>query len=125
MSSIANMALRGFEVRPSPRVPRTLLRTKKKLITPSQLFCSVIVLALSANLVATQRFGGAPSVTNYEVFVGILGIVAALIGLAGSFISSLGGVIALAVDALTALFLFAGGIVRILFALPLSSSCRS
>jgi len=51
-------------------------------------------------------------VTNYEVFAGILCMVAAIIGLAGSFISSIGGVIALAVDALTALFLFAGGIVR-------------
>lgn len=72
---------------------------------------SVIVLGLSANLVATQHFGGAPATTNYEVFVGILGIVAALVGLAGSFISALGGIIALVLDGLTALFLFAGGIV--------------
>lgn len=50
--------------------------------------------------------------TNYEVFAGILCMVAAIIGLAGSFISSIGGLIALGVDALTALFLFAGGIVR-------------
>lgn len=81
-------------------------------MTHSKLFCSIIILGLSANLVATQRFGGAPSVTNYETFVGIISFVAALIGLAGSFISAIGGVIALAVDALTALFLFAGGIVR-------------
>ena len=53
--------------------------------------------------------------TNYETFVGIIGLVAALVGLAGSFISAIGGVIALAIDALTALFLFAGGIVSICF----------
>ena len=33
-------------------------------------------------------------------------------GLAASFISALGGIIALALDGLTALFLFAGGVVR-------------
>ncbi|KAL8823542.1 MAG: hypothetical protein Q9191_005760 [Dirinaria sp. TL-2023a] len=85
-----------------------------------ELAFSVIVLGLSANLVATQHFGGAPATTNYEVFVGIIGIVAALVGLAASFISALGGIVALALDGLTALFLFAGGIA---FAARIPTSC--
>ena len=100
-------------------LPRALSRALTLIL--SQVAFSVIVLALSANLVATQHFGGAPSTTNFEVFVGILGLVAALVGLAASFVSSLGGLIAFVLDGLTALFLFAGGVVRV----PLFLHCIS
>ncbi len=52
-----------------------------------------MILGLSGHLVADQAFGGAPSITNYEVFLGIWLLVISCVGLAGGFISALGGVV--------------------------------
>jgi len=71
-----------------------------------------VILGLSGHLVADQAFGGAPSITNYEVFLGIWLLVISCVGLAGGFISALGGVVMVALDALSILFTFAGGVVR-------------
>ncbi|KAL9077221.1 MAG: hypothetical protein Q9161_000487 [Pseudevernia consocians] len=87
MASIPNMALRGLEV-----------------------FFAILVLGLSGHLVASQAYGGAPSSTNYNVFLGIWLLVIAFIGLAASFVSALGGVVMTALDALSVLFAFAGGV---------------
>lgn len=70
-----------------------------------------MILGLSANLVKTQAYGGAPSITNYEVFLGIWLLVIAFIGIAGDFIGALGGVVMVALDGLSILFTFAGGVV--------------
>ncbi|KAF6228736.1 hypothetical protein HO173_011755 [Letharia columbiana] len=87
MSSIPNMALRGLEI-----------------------FFGILVLGLSGHLVASQAYGGAPSATNYNVFLGIWLLVVAAVGLAASFVSALGGVVMAALDALSVLFAFAGGV---------------
>ncbi|KAL6719983.1 hypothetical protein ACLMJK_001904 [Lecanora helva] len=87
MANIVNIALRGL-----------------------QFFFAIVILGLSGHLVASQTFGGAPSITNYEVFLGIWLFVISVIGLAGSFISALSGVVMVALDALSVLFTFAGGV---------------
>ncbi|CAF9939051.1 MAG: hypothetical protein HETSPECPRED_001464 [Heterodermia speciosa] len=89
----------------------------------AQIFFGILILGLSGHLVASQRYGGAPATTNYEVFVGILCLLVALIGVAASFISAIGGVILFALDALTCLFLFAGG-VAFAARIPLHCGCN-
>ena len=76
-----------------------------------QIFFAIVILGLSGHLVATQAYGGSPSITNYEVFLGIWLFVISFVGLAGGFISALGGVVMVALDALSILFTFAGGVV--------------
>ncbi len=88
----------------------------------TQVFFAVIILGLSANLVKTQAYGGAPSITNYEVFLGIWLFVIALIGIAADFIGALGGIVMVALDGLSLLFTFAGGVVS---SPPPSSSYKS
>ena len=70
-----------------------------------------MILGLSGHLVASQAYGGAPSVTNYEVFLGIWLIVVAIIGLVASRIEVLAGPVGVGLEALTILFTFAGGTV--------------
>ena len=87
-----------------------------------QIFFAILVLGLSGHLVADQRYGGAPSITNYCVFLGIWLIVVSLVGLAGSFIDAIGGIIMLGLDALTILFTFAGGVVSLTYSAYLSQA---
>ncbi|CAF9942450.1 hypothetical protein IMSHALPRED_003687 [Imshaugia aleurites] len=75
-----------------------------------EIFFAILILGLSGHLVASQVYGGAPSSTNYNVFLGIWLLVIALLGLAASFVSALGGVVMFALDALSVLFSFAGGV---------------
>ena len=75
------------------------------------MFFGVIILGLSANLVVTQAYGGAPSSTNFNVFVGIWIIVIALIGFLENAISSLTGIIMTTLDSFSLLFTFAGAVV--------------
>ena len=70
-----------------------------------------MILGLSGYLVASQAYGGAPSVTNYEVFLGIWLIVVSIIGLVASRIEALAGPVGVGLEALTILFTFAGGTV--------------
>ena len=121
MPEIIPLVLRGAQVSlPLPCVP-VCARSPNPCPLPSQniaannycsqIFFGILILGLSGHLVASQRYGGAPSATNYEVFAGILCLVVALVGLAASFVSAIGGIIMLALDAATCLFLFAGAIV--------------
>ncbi|KAM0798092.1 marvel domain-containing protein [Usnea florida] len=87
MPSIPNLALRGL-----------------------QLFFSILILGLSGHLVANQAYGGAPSATNYNVFLGIWLFVTAVMGLAASVLEVLGGVVGAVADGLSVLFAFAGGV---------------
>ena len=59
---------------------------------------------------AGQVYGGSPSSTNYAVFLGLYIIIAALTGLASSFLSFLRGIVTLAIDAFAVLLTFAGGV---------------
>ncbi|KAG7008534.1 hypothetical protein G7Y79_00005g016750 [Physcia stellaris] len=88
----------------------------------AQIFFGILILGLSGHLVASQRYGGAPATTNYEVFVGILCLLVALIGLAASFVSAIGGIIMFVLDGLTCLFLFAGG-VAFAARIPINCGC--
>lgn len=106
--SIPALALRGLEVSHPPQI---LLRSAPAANATFQVFFAVVILGLSGHLVASQAYGGAPSVTNYQVFVGIYLLVISLVGLAAGFVSALGGVVMVALDALAILFTFAGGVV--------------
>jgi hypothetical protein len=78
-----------------------------------QFFFAVIVLALSAALVANQPSGGSPSQVNYDVFVGIISLLTWFYTVAASSFSpdGLGSpIICLILDGLNTLFYFAGGI---------------
>lgn len=87
-------------------------RTATDSSVTQQILFGVIVLGLSGHLVATQVLGGAPSATNYNVFLGIWIIVIAAIGILSGFLSMLAGIVMMALDALSVLFTFAGGVVR-------------
>ena len=76
-----------------------------------KIFFAIVILGLSGHLVASQAYGGAPSVTNYEVFLGIWLIVVSIIGIVASKIELLAGPIGVGLEALTILFTFAGGTV--------------
>ena len=79
-------------------------------MTHAQIFFGILILGLSGHLVATQLYGGAPSSTNYNVFLGLYVLVAALVGLASGFVSALRGLVTLVTDSLAVLFTFAGGV---------------
>jgi hypothetical protein len=78
-----------------------------------QFFFAVIVLALSAALVANQPSGGAPSQVNYAVFVGVFSILSWFYTAGASQFSPDGigsPVIVIILDSLNILFYFAGGV---------------
>ena len=77
----------------------------------AKIFFAIVILGLSGHLVASQAYGGAPSVTNYEVFLGIWLIVVSILGLVATKIEALAGPIGVGLEALTILFTFAGGTV--------------
>ncbi|KAL2054451.1 hypothetical protein ABVK25_005199 [Lepraria finkii] len=74
-----------------------------------QIFFAVVILGLSGHLVASQSLGGAPSVTNYEVFLGIWLLVISFLGLAATKVDALAGIVGVALEGLSLLFAFAGG----------------
>lgn len=124
MVNVINVALRGLEVLHalSPRSPSCEILTT---FPNQQIFFAIVILGLSANLVKTQAYGGAPSITNYEVFLGIWLFVISFLGIAGDFIGALGGVVMVALDALTVLFTFAGGVVSSPFSSLTALSAQS
>lgn len=78
-----------------------------------QFIFAVLVLSLSASLVANQPSGGSPSQVNYSVFVGVISLLTWLYTAAASQFSpdGLGApMIVLILDALNTLWYFAGGV---------------
>ena len=79
-----------------------------------QLVFAAVVLGLSIHLIRGQGIDGTtPATTSYNAFVGGFGMLAALVGIVAAFVDSLNGLIMMGLDALTAVFFLAGGIVRI------------
>lgn len=78
---------------------------------PLQIIFSAVVLALSVVLVKQYGPGHAPSLFDYGAFCGAASLAIAGVGIVACFYESLQGVIMLALDGLTVLFLLAGGIV--------------
>ena len=76
------------------------------------MFFGLIILGLSGNLIATQAFGGSPSSTNYNVFVGVWVIAIALVGLAEGVFVALTGAVMTIFDGLSLFITFVGGLVR-------------
>lgn len=89
MGGITNLALRGF-----------------------QLLFGIVVLGLSATLIAGHRWGGLPATLGFAAFVGAVIIIGSIIGIASKWVSMLEGKIGMLIDAVVALIATAGGIVR-------------
>lgn len=111
MFAVVNFALRGLQV----SAPPTANFARSQLFIANtfraKIFFAIVILGLSGHLVASQAYGGAPSVTNYEVFLGIWLIVVSILGLVATKIEALAGPIGVGLEALTILFTFAGGTV--------------
>ncbi|KAL4905648.1 hypothetical protein BDW74DRAFT_178016 [Aspergillus multicolor] len=86
-----------------------LIRT---ILRALQAISAIIVLAISIDLARGQNttLQPVPAATGYAAFCGGLRIVTAIVGIASLFVSSLQGVITLALDVLTAAAMVAGGI---------------
>ena len=79
-----------------------------------QLFCCLIITALVGNVIATNvnAAGSAEAAVNFAMFVAVLSWLAAIVGIAGSFVSALGnGMVRLLVDVVASLFTFIGAVV--------------
>ena len=115
MPAIINIALRGLQVSAStPPPPPSSARSRKLTTFHKQIFFAIVILGLSGHLVASQALGGAPSVTNYEVFLGIWLLVVSFLGLAAIKVDALAGIVGVALEGLTLLFTFAGGTVCVI-----------
>lgn len=88
LAGIANFALRGF-----------------------QFLFGIVVLGLSVTLIRGHHWGSTPASLGFAAFVGGISILASLIGLAGTWVSFLEGVVGLAIDGVVALINIAGGVV--------------
>jgi hypothetical protein len=88
VSSIVNFALRGF-----------------------QALFAIVVLGLSITLIRGHEWGSLPASLGFGAFVGGISLVAALIGLAATWVEFLGGLIGLVIDGVIALINIAGGVV--------------
>ncbi|KAK1057538.1 hypothetical protein LTR12_008689 [Friedmanniomyces endolithicus] len=75
-----------------------------------QLLCGAIVLGLSISAIKWQYFGSAPATTSYSAFAGAFSVLAALIGIATSFVEAIPEIIMVGVDGLAAVLLLAGGL---------------
>lgn len=80
------------------------------MLTSHQLILGATVVGLSAVLVKQQVIGGAPVTLRYSVFTGAWTMVIAVIGLVLLFIHKIPPLVTMVLDALTGLFLVAGGI---------------
>lgn len=75
-----------------------------------QLFCSVIIVALVGNMIATA-FAGNSSMVNYDMFVGVFGLLSLLYLLPTTFLDSYSMPIAnIALDALNVIFWFCAAV---------------
>jgi hypothetical protein len=82
-----------------------------------QALFGIVILGLSVTLIRGHHWGSLPSSIGYAAFVGGVTILAALVGVAATWVSFLEGVVGLAVDGIVAILNIAGGIVSS----PLSS----
>lgn len=69
------------------------------------------MLGLSVTLIRGHHWGSTPASLGFAAFVGGISILASLIGLAGTWVSFLEGVVGLAIDGVVALINIAGGVV--------------
>lgn len=76
-----------------------------------QILFTTIVLGISISAARWQVYGSVPATTSYDAFAGALGLLNALIGLAGIWVSAIPELIMSAVDTITSVLLLAGGIV--------------
>jgi hypothetical protein len=74
----------------------------------------IVILGLSVTLIRAHHWGDLPSSLGYSAFVGGITILAAGLGVVGSFISFLQGFVGMAIDGVVAIASIIGGIVRIL-----------
>jgi hypothetical protein len=77
-----------------------------------QFLFGIVILGLSVTLIRGHHWGALPSSLGYAVFVGGVTIVAALVGVAATWVTVLEGIVGLAIDAVVAVLNVAGGIVR-------------
>jgi len=76
-----------------------------------QIVFGAVVLGLSITAIKWQQHGSAPATSSYCAFVGALGMLAALIGAAVTFVDRIPDLIMAIVDGLAAILFVAGGIV--------------
>jgi hypothetical protein len=78
-----------------------------------QALFGIVILGLSVTLIRGHHWGNLPSSIGYAAFVGGVTILAALVGVAATWVSFLEGVVGLAVDGIVAILNIAGGIVSL------------
>lgn len=72
----------------------------------------IVILGLSVTLIRSHHWGDLPSSLGYSAFVGGITILAAGLGVVGSFVSFLQGFVGMAIDGVVAVASIVGGIVR-------------
>jgi hypothetical protein len=77
-----------------------------------QALFGIVILGLSVTLIRGHHWGNLPNTLGYAVFVGGVTILAALVGVAATWVSFLEGIVGVAIDGLVALLNIAGGIVQ-------------
>jgi hypothetical protein len=78
-----------------------------------QAIFGVVILGLSVTLIRGHHWGDLPASLGYAVFLGGITIVAALIGIAATWVTFLEGIVGMALDGLVAVLNIVGGIVRL------------
>jgi zinc transporter ZupT len=76
-----------------------------------QALFGIVILGLSVTLIRGHHWGSLPNSLGYAAFVGGVTILAALVGVAATWVSFLEGIVGVAIDGLVALLNIAGGIV--------------
>jgi hypothetical protein len=77
-----------------------------------QALFGVVILGLSVTLIRGHHWGSLPASLGYAAFIGGLTILAALIGIAATWVTFLEGIVGMALDGLVAILSIIGGIVR-------------
>ncbi|KAH7406150.1 marvel domain-containing protein [Phaeosphaeria sp. MPI-PUGE-AT-0046c] len=80
----------------------------------AQALFGIVILGLSVTLIRGHHWGSLPSSLGYSAFVGGITILAALIGVAGTFVSLLEGLVGMAIDVVVAIASIVGGIVLVI-----------
>ncbi|KAG7142899.1 hypothetical protein HYQ45_000816 [Verticillium longisporum] len=79
-----------------------------------QTIFALVALALSIDLLRGQLDGAPPGSIQFAVFVGSVGLVVALLGLAGMFVDKIPSNVVMVFDVMSGLLLIGGGIVSVL-----------
>ncbi|CRK06275.1 hypothetical protein BN1723_001707 [Verticillium longisporum] len=75
-----------------------------------QAIFALVALALSVDLLRGQLYGTPPGSIQFAVFVGSVGLVVALLGLAGMFVDKIPSNVVMVFDVMSGLLLIGGGI---------------